>query len=153
MDKRFGYLVVAAILAVVAIGLYGRYRCNHPEYTDIFMAQSGVWDLDGWSGLHFVFFGMLGALCGTAYLPHAMVLGVAWEGVEHVLGTQRPSWLGGFGDCVLTDRPPDQARAPGRTGDDTPDDKKSLGTWWYGRASDIVVNVAGYLAGMCVATT
>ena len=42
------------------------------------------------------------------------------------MATERPGWLGGYGDC-----------------DNLATDKKS-GNWWYGKWSDVGCNITGF---------
>jgi hypothetical protein len=53
------------------------------------------------------------------------LIGCMWELIEHVLGKSRPTWLGG---CPFNTNENDEGRP-----------------WWYGRVSDIFVNMAGIL--------
>lgn len=93
------------------------------------MRKLGVLDLDGWSLTHFMFFFSLGYYYSGAMYT-AMGLGLAWEGFEHFLGQSRPGFLGGFGDCASTDP------------------ALSEGPWWFGRATDIGMNLAGFMLGV-----
>ena len=124
------HLFLAGMAAMAFIFINGWIRCRYFGGHDIFMKKLGVADLDGWSILHFVFFAVLGQWFPDMIGP-AMAMGVAWELFEAYLGEARPSWMGGFGDCALTT---DQLDTTHRG-------------WWYGRVSDLVVNLAGFLLG------
>ena len=117
------------VIAIVAIGVYGNYRCKHPQYKDVLETRLGDTTLDGWSLTHFFFFGFV----GYKY-PHTLVLslglGVAWELFEHYYGKLRPGWLGGFGDCP-----------------NLQSDYNETGNWWYGKWSDVLLNTLGFLLG------
>ena len=65
----------------------------------------------------------------NTYLIVAFVFGILWELFEHYYGEKRPGWLGGYGDCnnLKTDR--------------------ETSNWWYGKYSDIFMNVSGLLIG------
>jgi len=90
-----------------------------------------IGDLDGWSVSHLLFFMMIGYLYpNQLYL--AFVLGVCWELFESLYGEKRPRFLGGFGDCATTDP------------------NVQYGPWWYGRMSDIVMNLMGLLIGASI---
>ena len=104
---------------------YGRYRSLHPTYVDPLMTKIGIGDLDGWSVCHFCWYGLMGYIFPTRTLE-VMGLGATWEVIEWFLGETRPAILGGFGDC------PHNINA-------TNNEK-----WWYGRASDLVVNALGF---------
>ena len=107
-------------MAVVAISTYGWARCKF-KFTDYLASPLGVWDLDGWSITHALLFLFLGAkLENELELILPFLLGVAWEAFEGLAGKLRPSWLGG--------------------GCETAEYEAQYGSWWYARASDIVVN-------------
>lgn len=126
MNNNYKVVLIAAACFLV-ICLYGKFRCNNPDYHDPLMNKLGVLDLDGWSLSHFGFFTLLGYLYPDTFVV-SMSLGIGWEAFEHILGKNRPGILGGFGDCMTTD--------PG-----------IQGSWWFGRVSDIVMNLLGFIFG------
>ena len=118
------YFVVCAVL----IFMYGNYRCDNPDFKDPLQTKLGIGDLDGWSLSHLLFFMFIGYHFKGKYLIAAFLLGVLWELFEHYYGEERPGWLGGYGDCDMqTDR--------------------LDGSWWYGKWSDIVINLIGLVLG------
>ena len=121
-------VAIIAFLCFLIICIYGKFRCNNPDYHDPLMRKLGVLDLDGWSITHFAFFAMIGYLYPDTFFV-AMGLGIAWEVFEHLLGENRPGFLGGFGDCMTTD-----PQVKGHQ-------------WWFGRLSDIIMNILGFWAG------
>ena len=50
--------------------------------------------------------------------------------MQLIYGKNRPGWLGGYGDCqdIRTDR--------------------ADGNWWYGKWTDIVCNIVGFIIGV-----
>ncbi len=128
LDKRSIQIVLIGISVIVMICLYGSYRCKHPEYKDVLMGKFEVWDLDGWSLSHFLLFFFFGYFYPDKFYL-SMFGGLTWEAFEHFYGENRPGFLGGFGDCVTTDP------------------NVISGAWWYGRGSDILVNLLGFVAG------
>ena len=121
------------IIPVVLIGGYGKYRCEHKTFKDPLEKQF-IWGLDGWSISHFLLFTIVG-YCYPKTFFISMSIGIGWELFEHYYGTERPGWLGGYGDC-----------------DDLATDKET-GNWWYGKWTDVVCNASGFIAGALVATT
>ena len=118
------YFVVCAVL----IFMYGNYRCDNPDFKDPLETRLGIGELDGWSLSHLLFFMFIGYHFKGKYLIAAFLLGVLWELFEHYYGEERPGWLGGYGVCdMLTDR--------------------LDGSWWYGKWSDIVINLIGLVLG------
>ena len=111
--------------AVFLICIYGQMRCKL-NFFDPLSTKLGLWDLDGWSITHFILFFVSGRL-----FPRKRLLlffyGVLWEAVEHFLGRSRPTWLGGWASCE------DNAN------------KEYIDGWWFGRASDLLVNALGLL--------
>lgn len=122
----FAAIFVVALLAIFG---YGKFRCKNPTYVDPLQKHLGILDLDGWSVAHFALFAFVGATHPKLFVP-SMLLGIAWEGFEHYLGDKRPGWLGGYGDCEMSE-----------------ERKKDTQGWWYGRLSDIGVNALGFAAG------
>ena len=118
---------ISFIIPVVLIGTYGKYRCNNKTFKDPLEKQI-IFGLDGWSVTHFVFFMIMGYLYPNTIIQTTS-LGIIWELFEHLYGKHRPGWLGGYGDC-----------------NDLATDKEG-GNWWYGKWTDIVCNMAGFLIG------
>jgi hypothetical protein len=118
---------IVLLLPGIFIFPYGKYRCDHPAYKDPLETPLFL-GLDGWSATHFFFFMLLGYLFPQTFF-WSMSVGVAWELFEHFYGTERPGWLGGYGDCndLATDR--------------------TEGNWWYGKWTDIACNAAGFTLG------
>ena len=116
------YFVVCAVL----IFMYGNYRCDNPDFKDPLETRLGIGELDGWSLSHLLFFMFIGYHFKGKYLIAAFLLGVLWELFEHYYGEERPGWLGG--DCDM--------------GTDRLD-----GRWWYGKWSDIAMNLIGLVLG------
>lgn len=109
----------------MAVFVYGAYRSAHPAYKDPLLRKWGFWDLDGWSGTHFVLFLSIGFLFPRCWL-FALTLGVLWEVFEWVTGRLRPRILKRFGNCNGGD------------------------AWWFGRSSDLLVNALGLGAGVAL---
>ena len=125
------YFLSYFIISVILIFIYGSYRCDNPEYEDVFQTHTGIWDLDGWSISHFVcFFIIATQFPDKKYLIIACIFGILWELFEHYYGKHRPGWLGGYGDCK-----------------NLQSDKEEDGNWWYGKWSDIIMNILGLYCG------
>ena len=123
---------IIASIGVLGVFLYGSYRCNHPEYKDILEKKLGIGELDCWSLVHFTLFTIIGYVTKPySQMIFALGLGVVWELFEHYYGTERPGWLGGYGDCK-----------------NLASDKEDDGNWWYGKWTDIVMNLLGLLFGV-----
>ena len=122
-------LVLVLVSTVVVIGLYGHLRCRY-RFVDPLSTKLRVWDLDGWSVTHFALFAFVGFFFPGLHLGAvAFLCGVVWELVEHWMGRTRPSWLGGWGDCRAKEF------------------EKHNANWWFGRYSDILMNLLGLAAG------
>jgi hypothetical protein len=130
IKENYKNLLILNVLCILVIFINGWWRCKYNMGNDILMNIKLGGDLDGWSITHFLWFTILGY-----YFPHyfieCLIVGILWEFIEHYLGENRPSWLGGFGDCNLGT---DQLNS-------------SHKNWWFGRVSDVVMNIAGFCAG------
>ena len=135
--------IKACIVATSIIGsifIYGNHLCQHPEFKD--PLEKPLFDeklpwLDGWAYAHFMaffFMGLFGATCNVPYWPRIVAvglgIGIAWEVFEHVVGKERPGWMGGYGGCNLAT------------------DKNEDGNWWYGKWTDVLMNGTGMILGI-----
>ena len=123
------YLLYVIVLSFIF--LYGQYRCSNKTFKDPLEKKISIAkiELDGWSITHVTFFMLMGYLFPNT-LIQTMGMGILWELFEHVYGKHRPGWLGGYGgQCnnMATDR--------------------EDGNWWYGKWTDIVCNMFGFLVG------
>ena len=130
--KLFNY-VMLFMLPLIFIFSYGKYRCSNPKFKDPLESNLFL-GLDLWSATHFLFFMTVGYI-----YPKTLILstafGISWELFEHISGKNRPGWLGGYGDCK-----------------GMASDKSADGNWWYGKWSDIVLNILGFLLGRYIRT-
>ena len=120
------YLEILQVMSISVIFIfsYGKYRSFYPNYRDPFMTKLGIGDLDYWSVLHLLWYALMGYLY-PKYDCEILSMSIGWEIFEHWMGENRPSILGGFGDC--------------------PDNLNAIGNqWWYGRWSDILINMVGF---------
>lgn len=126
--KKLLKVLIPSLIAITLIMIYGKYRCDHKDFKDPLETKL-ILGLDGWSMTHVTFFAILGYMY-PEYFWYALLLGVMWELFEHFYGKNRPGWLGGYGDCqdISTDR--------------------TDGNWWYGKWTDIVCNIVGFIIGV-----
>jgi hypothetical protein len=122
------YVEIVKIFTITAsvIFSYGKVRGLFPYFTDPLMTKIGIYDLDVWSVIHYIYYGGFGYYYPN-YFGFIMGGGIGWEIFEHLMGKQRPSWLGGFDDGNIN--------------------IKNCPNWWYGRKSDILMNVFGFFTG------
>lgn len=123
-------ITLICVLTVLAIVLYGTYRCQRPDFHDPLTQRliPPPFDryTDGWAFLHFAFYGILAYFFPS--IPHLLFIwsvGVLWEIVESIFH-DHPFYLS---KCHYT-----------------------LGTdqeagWWYGRYEDIIMNTLGMALG------
>ena len=126
--------IVCLILISFPI-IYGKYRCDHPEFKDPFQTKLNIGDLDGWSVIHILEFTLLGYLFPTKFIL-LMVLGIIWESFEFYYSFHKPTFLKGFGHCI--------------TSDTQNKENKNNPIWWYGKVSDVVCNFIGIILGMYI---
>lgn len=132
-DKDTKSILIWCTICVIIIFLYGKYRCDNPDYNDILLTKLNIGDLDGWSISHFTFFFILGYLYPQK-IKLTVFLGILWEIFEYLYDNYKPTFLDGFGHCVTTDP------------------KKKNVIWWYGKISDIFVNYSGFVIGSYLKT-
>jgi hypothetical protein len=126
------------IFLIGSIFKYGNYRCQHPDIKDPLqkpLFKKLPW-LDGWAYTHFMAFFFIGLFTGK--IPYWVVLvvglglGIVWEVFEHVVGKERPGWMGAYGGCDLAT------------------DKNGDGNWWFGKWTDLLMNATGMLLGIAL---
>jgi hypothetical protein len=133
--------IAVYIVCVILIVLYGWFlrktetkdRLAVPFCPD----NPLIADIDGWSITHFLFFGLLGAMYPGHYIQFALV-GIGWELVETALGQNKIEVSGKRLQLVG-----DQDDDGKPTGDDD--------AYWYGRQSDVLIDVLGYILGSALA--
>lgn len=127
-DEAIDISIIIVIL-VMGIFMYGKYRCdNYQKYKDPFLSQLGIWDIDGWSLLHFIVFVVGGFLYPNMWW-FLTLGGVGWEIFETYYDNFKPAILKGYGECGINDGSPHSK-------------------WWFGRMSDIMVNTLGVIVGV-----
>jgi len=130
------HCVALYVVVVLAIILYGwfirRNRLRDPLARQIYFHPL-CQDLDGWSATHLLFFATLGVLFPGKYLQF-LVVGVGWEVIETILG-QNELKVSGHRLQLMGDQDEDG----------NPTGKQDA--YWYGRCSDILVDVVGYTLG------
>jgi hypothetical protein len=128
--------VVLYIIVVLMIVVYGviirRAKIADPLARPIY-SHPILQDIDGWSISHLVFFGILGLLYPNHHLQF-LTVGALWEVIETGLG-QNKLEVSGKRLQLIGDQ--DVNGAP--TGKDD--------AYWYGKESDIVVDIFGYSVG------
>lgn len=138
-----GYTVPCAalyIVAVILIILYG-YFLRKTKTRDILAKRIFhhpiCQEIDGWSVTHLVFFGLLGLLYPGHYLQF-LAVGVAWEVIETGLGQNNIEVSGKRLQLIG-----EQDEEGNSTG------KKDA--YWYGKESDVIMDVLGYMLGSFLA--
>lgn len=126
------------LLCVLFIVLYGAWLrwAGRPDVLERRLVEQPA-GLDGWGLAHVFFFGLLGFLYPRRHAQFLLV-GVAWELIESLLG-QTNLRCGGsrlqlIGDTDAAGRPTGKEDA-----------------YWYGRSSDVLMDVVGYTLGSALA--
>jgi hypothetical protein len=132
--------VALYIVVVLVIIIYG-YLLRRTGRTD-FLAREIYHhpicqNIDGWSVTHLVFFGALGLLFPGHYFQFLLV-GIGWEIIETGLG-QNKIEISGRRMQLLGEQDED--------GNSTNKDD----AYWYGKESDIIMDMIGYCIGSAVA--
>lgn len=131
------FITLNALCVAIILG-YQAFRCyNNDHYKDPLLVQYGFWDIDGWSLTHIVFFGILGCLFPDHFVV-IMSTGVLWEIMEDNV----MHWLTKdvhFLNCrKLTT---DNAHS------------KTNHVWWFGRVSDVLMDLIGFGVGYVIRRT
>jgi hypothetical protein len=131
-------------MAAMAISIiaYSKIRCSYPGFVDPigkfpFGGQNSKYAtvLDGWSISHFTFFFVLG-LCFPGQMYAAMTYGLLWEGVEFLTqhtDSHLVDMLRGVSTCKNSSM---------KDGDH----------YFYGKSTDIILNLTGFLIGSGIIT-
>ncbi len=130
------HCVALYIVVIIVIILHGWFIRKHhvrdPLARQIYYHPL-CQDLDGWSATHLIFFGILGVLFPGKNLQF-LVIGIGREVVETILG-QNEIKIAGRRLQLIGDQ--DENGYPTGKQD----------AYWYGRCSDILVDVVGYTLG------
>ena len=132
-------LLIVCVMFIFAYGYYRRQTGTLDFLEKKIVDSPSFPGFDGWAVTHTLFFGFLGFLYPGHHVQ-ALVASVAWEGFESVLGANKITMSGVRLQLIgATD-------ADGRPID--PDDEGEGGNaWWYGRSSDVLFNLTGYIVG------
>lgn len=124
---------IVCVLIIVAYGYFIRRTKTQDHLARRIFHHPICQEIDGWSISHLLFFGLLGVLFPGHHLQF-LLIGVGWEVVETALGQNKLELSGKRIQLVG-----DQDEEGNSTGKDD--------AYWYGKESDIVVDVLGYAIG------
>lgn len=136
--KVYGINVSVALLIVVCIflicvyGLFLRSTKSKDILANDIFDTALIRNINGWSVTHFAFFFLLGILYPRHHLA-ALSAGIVWEYIEQTLGT----------NVIKIGRTRIQLVGDQQNGISTGNDD----AYWYGKTSDIIVNILGYCIG------
>ena len=148
-NRRLGRSVIPCfvfyIIAVILIILYGVYT-RLTKRPDVFerkvVDDPACIGFDGWGGLHFIFWLMLGWFF-PGHHTQVLLISVVWEGIEDFLGRHEVQVNGKRLQLMGAQ---DEDGAPIAV------DEGETGMRWYGRyLSDPAFNMAGYILGSAAA--
>jgi hypothetical protein len=129
IDTRY---VTIFVICILVIFLYGRYRCANSDFQDplqgSIIPSMKNHDLDGWSAVHFLFYMFVGYLYPDSIVL-TLTLSILWEIFELYVGIHKPEILRGWGFC------------------DSMTGNSAGNTWWYGKWTDLLMNLTGFLTG------
>jgi len=80
------------IVCVFLIFIYSSYIRDNKDFKDVLQTKLGLFDLDGWSVSHLLFFMLIGYNYGDKYLVAAFILGVIWEIFEKLYAGKLSRW-------------------------------------------------------------
>jgi hypothetical protein len=127
------WYILIFIICVISILLYGRYSCINNNFKDPLQKSLIPFiknhDLDGWSGIHLIFYIIIGLLYPKTLIL-TMILSIIWEIFETWVKFIKPDFLKGYGFCKLSKN-----------------NIKNNNIWWYGKWTDIIINLLGFMIG------
>jgi len=126
-------LYIICVLVIIIYGYFLRATKTRDVLAQRLYHHPLCPDIDGWSVSHFLFFGLLGVLYPGHHLQFFAV-GALWEVIETGLGQNRVEVSGKRLQLIG-----EQDEDGSSTGKDD--------AFWYGKASDITVDAAGYALG------
>lgn len=123
----FQQYVAITMICVCAIVTYGNVRCSSKtHFKDPLLTQLGLFDLDGWSLTHVIYYALLGYLF-PKHMGSLFFVGVLWEIVEEFVLNRLSSARTSCASILPRDDPEQR--------------------WWFGRVSDIPMNTIGLIIG------
>lgn len=128
------YIVV--VLVIIAYGCYLRAFHKRDFLEPVLFTHPVLQQINGWSISHLLFFGLLGALFPNRHLQF-LTVGIAWEGIESALGQNR---------LEISGRRVQLIGAQDENGQ-VIDEPAGADEYWYGKESDIVMDMVGYCLG------
>ena len=135
MNNQYIRLLIYSIVCITSIFVNGYYRCKYNGGNDKLMKKLNIYDLDGWSITHFGYHMLIGYTFPNMFIE-AMILGIIWELWEQYYGKNAGKTLIGIANCKL--------------GTDSTDSNED--NWWFGRVSDIIMNLLGFMLGQYIKT-
>ncbi len=131
-------LYILSIFFIVMYGYYLRKSKTQDVLAKELYNHPICQNIDGWSISHLLFFGLLGVLFPGMHLQF-LLIGIGWEVIETTLGQNELTVSGNRVQLIG-----DQDKDGNLTGDET--------AYWYGKESDIVMDILGYCIGSAWAT-
>lgn len=130
---NYKMIILICIIISISIIIYGQIRCklkfNDPLLKPITINNKQLFDLDGWSITHFIFFLILGYYFNN-HIIFIIFMGTLWEVIEIIFGKISYT-LPALESCHVKNKNSD---------------------WWYGRMSDIYINIIGVFCGYFLKT-
>ncbi len=129
------YIIV--VLVIIMYGYFLRKTKTQDQLAKRIYHHPICQEIDGWSISHFLFFGFLGFLYPGHHFQF-LTVGILWEIIETGLGQNNLEVSGKRLQLVG-----EQDSDGNSTGNDS--------AYWYGKESDIVMDILGYSIGSAAA--
>jgi hypothetical protein len=124
---------IVCVLIIITYGYFIRRTKTQDHLARRIFHHPICQDIDGWSMTHLLFFGLLGVLFPGHHLQF-LLIGIGWEVIETALGQNKIELSGKRLQLVG-----DQDEDGNSTGKED--------AYWYGKESDIIVDLLGYCIG------
>ena len=127
------YFYLLYIIPFILIVIYKKNNCsdinNHKDILEFEIFKGSVkYGIDGWSITHLLLFCIIGYIYPSTFII-SMCIGSIWELFETYMGIYKSTQLKKWGFC------------------DTFGSDGKLKVWWYGKWSDIIMNLFGFILG------
>lgn len=122
------YYIIIIVLTIISLFIYGKHRCDNNNYDILefnLFKNSDKLGLDGWSITHFLIYIFMGFVFNKIFFL-TIIGGILWELFETFIGIYKPNILSGYGFC---------------------ENNNKYKIWWYGKFSDIFINILGLIVG------
>ena len=133
ITQEYLFLILMLFICICLIFSYHSFICSrNDKFKDPLLTNYGIWDLNGWSLTHIVFFGLLGYFFPKRFVL-IMIIGIIWEIVEEKCMYYM------IKDIEILNCKKENSKI------------SEIGSmWWFGRLSDVFMDAIGFGIGYMI---